>query len=265
MKISSAEFLAKYQQLFLSGTPGLGAFAYWKMRWLIENGECFYLPEHDCFYVIRDKHLLVYHSPDGQMHLSEQALNQLDCITLPAALYDAVKDSLTGFEASYGWRLRYDFGYQPSQADESAYEAVDFDFTTPEHYVRAAEIIGGEGGWFMADNVRKMTTYPTFDPGLWFFVKDKATQALSAVSISTYEPQVRQTDLDWIFVAPQYHAKGCGRFLIEETIRRCRDKSDDICVAGEEAFYRKCGFVDHGLWVWAPKDGYQFHAPGMQP
>ena len=54
-------------------------------------------------------------------------------------------------------------------------------------------------------------------------------------------------------------------FLIEQTIERCKDKSNDICVGGTVEFYRKCGFYDYELWVWAAKDGYQFSAPIIQP
>jgi len=234
------------------------------MKWLIENGETFYLPEYDCYYMIRDKHLLVYHSPDGKMHLSLDELNGLDCISLPADLYDSIKEGLIGFNASYSWSLRYDFDYQPKETGSSPYEAVNFDFSNEQHYKRVAELIGdGNDDWFNVKNVRKMTTYAAFDPSLWFFVRDKATQTLAAISISAYDAEVKQADLDWIKVAAEFQGKGCGRFLIEETIRRCMGKSTDICVAGTVDFYRKCGFVNSGYWVWASKEGYQFRAAGI--
>ena len=266
MKISASDFLEQYKKLFLARTPGIAAFAYWKIKWLIENGETFYLPEHGCYYMIRDKHLLIYYSPDNQMHLSVDELSRLECISLPAVLYDSIKEKLVGFNASYDWGLSYDFNYQPKEYSLSLYEAVDFDFSNQQHYERAAKIInGGNDDWFSVKNVEKMTTYPTFDTSLWFFVKDKATQDLAAISISAYDTEVKQTDLDWIYVATEFQGKGCGRFLIEETIRRCKDKSENICVGGAVDFYRKCGFVDSELWVWAPKDGYQFKAIGIQP
>ena len=265
MKISTDEFLEKYKQLLLAQTQGIAAFAYWKMKWLIENGETYYLPEYDCYYMIRNKHLLIYYSPDNKMHLSTDVLNGLDCISLPAVLYDSVKENLTGFNASYDWGLSYDFDYRPKGHNVSPYEAVDFDFSNQQHYERAAAIIGGTDGWFTVGNVKKMTTYPTHDSALWFFIKDKATQDLAAISISTYDTEIKQTDLDWIYVAPEYQGKGCGRFLIEETIRRCKDKSQNICVGGAVEFYKRCGFVNSELWVWAPKEGYQFRAAGIQP
>lgn len=265
MKISASEFLAQYKKLVLARTPGIAPFAYWKMKWLIENGETYHLPECDCYYMIRDKHLLMYIAPDNQMHLSADELNGLECISLPAALYDSVREHLTGFGASYYWGLKYDFQYQPKESGSSPYEAVDFDFFNQRHYERAAEMIGGDNGWFTVENVKKMTTYPAFDPSLWFLIKDTVTQDYAAISISAYDAEVKETDLDWIYVAPEYQGKGCGRFLIKETIRRCKNKSNNICVGGTVEFYRKCGFVNSELWVWAPKEGYQFKAAGIQP
>jgi len=265
LKITADNFLKVYQRLFLANTPGIAPFAYWKMKWLIENGDTFYLPEYGCYYMVRNKHLLVYYSPDGKLHLPMEELNSLDCISLPAALYDSVKEYLNGFTASYDWGLRFDFGYHPKENSLSVYEVVDFDFSDRQHYIMAANIIGGADGWFTVENVKKMTIYPSFDPTLWFFIRDKTTQDLAAISISSYDAEVKQTDLDWIYVAPDYQGKGCGRFLIEETIQRCKNKSNSICVGGTVEFYKKCGFIDYELWVWASKEDYQFKAEGIQP
>ena len=208
----------------------------------------------------------MYYSPDNRIHLSVQELNRLDCISLPTAMYDTIKENLEGFNPSYGWGLRYDFGYQPKVRISTQYEAIDFNFDDSVHYAKAAEIIcGGNGDWFNDKNVKKMTSYSAFDSTLWFFVRDKATEDLAAISISAYDTYVRQTDLDCIYVAPAYQGKGCGRFLIEETIRRCKGKSESICVGGAVEFYRKCGFVDYESWAWSPKEGYQFKAVGIQP
>lgn len=265
VKIPSVEFIEKYKQLLLAQTSKVELFAYWKMKWLIENSEVFHLSSHDCYYVVYGNHLLLYYSPDNQLHLSAQELNKFDCISLPASLYDTVKENLVGFSPSYGWGLRYDLNYRPKGQTQPQYKAVDFDFANPSHYTKAAEIIRGDSDWPTEKNIKKMTTYLAFDPTLWFFVEDIATQDLAAISISAYDAEVKQADLDWIYVAPAYQGKGCGRFLIEETIRRCKDKSDSICVSGTVDFYRKCGFVNHELWAWAPKEGYQFKADGIQP
>lgn len=265
MKIPVEDFQQNFKELFLAKTPYITTLAYWKMKHLIEDGETYYLPEHNCYYLIRDKHLLVYHSPDQELHISIEELNSLDCISLPADMFDKIKDKLVGFHENRAWGLRYDFCYEPPKQQSTRYEAVNFDFQNTDQYKKAAEIINGGSDWLTEKNIEKMTGYSAFDPSLWFFVKDTASRELVAISISAYDGEVRQTDLDWIYVSPPYQGKGAGRFLIEETIRRCKDKSDDICVGGTVEFYRRCGFYDYEQWVWASKEGYQLNAPKIQP
>jgi GNAT superfamily N-acetyltransferase len=265
MKIPVKDFLQRYKEMFIAKTPYISTLAYWKMKHLIEEGETYYLPEYSCYYMIRDKHLLVYYSPDHKLHISIDELNTLDCISLPAEIFDTIKDKLVGFCVKRAWGLRYNFYYEPPKQLNTRYEAINFNFFNMDHYKKAAEIINDGSGWLTEKNIERMTEYSAFDPSLWFFVQDTISQELVAISISAYDSEVKQTDLDWIYVSPLYQGRGAGRFLIEETIRRCKDKSDDICVGGTVEFYRRCGFYDYEQWVWASKDGYQLNAPKIQP
>jgi GNAT superfamily N-acetyltransferase len=244
-------------------------FAFWKMWALIQEGEAFYLPKHDCYYLTRQKHLLYYYSPDGLCHIPADELNTLDAVSLPISIFEQVKDQLHGFEIHDGWSLRYDNNYSPDIQASPSYSALNFNFEDETHYRLAANIISGdESGqstWMTSNGIHRMAKFPAFDPALWFFVYDNALKKSVAVSISAYTPEVRETDLDWIFVLPAYHGKGAGRFLINETIRRCRPKSDIIRVGGTVEFYRKCGFTDDTLWIWATKPGYDFTADSIQP
>jgi len=52
MKISNVKFLIKFKELFIAKKSYIATFAFWKMQYLIENGETFYLPEYDCYYLI---------------------------------------------------------------------------------------------------------------------------------------------------------------------------------------------------------------------
>lgn len=239
--------------------------AFWKMRALIRDGEAYELPEHDCHYMVQNRHLLYYSAPDGKCHLSVDELNALNAISLPVSVFDQVREKLNDFQIGEGWILRYDFSYEQPKPDASAWEALDFDFGDDAHYRAAAAIIAGDGGWMTATRVRRMTAFSAFDPSLWFFVRDKSDGTLAAVSISAYSPEVRETDLDWIFVRPDRQGMGAGRFLIGETVRRCAEKSDLIRVGGTEEFYRHCGFVGDTRWVWAVKPGYAFRCPEIQP
>lgn len=267
-RIDSATLEKYLKSLYPRECTKSAPFAFWKMQALIRDGETYYLPQYDCLYMIRDKHLLLYSSPDGICHIDPDELNLLDGISLPASLYDKVKDNLHGFDAHYGWCLTYDMEYRELQGNYMRYSAADFDFNNEAHYETAAKIIcGGDAGnmWMTPQNVKRMTSFSAFDPSLWFFVYDNESCDNVAVSISAYSPEVRETDLDWIFVLPEHQGKGAGRFLITETIQRCRDKSDIIRVGGTEEFYRRCGFSNDTLWVWAVKPGYSFTCRAIQP
>jgi Predicted acetyltransferase len=257
----------KIKQLLRDSYPKdctkIAPFALWKMDAIIDGGEAYYLSEYDCCYVIYNNHLLFYSSPDDMCHIPISELNKLDAISLPDHLFNQMKDELHGFNVDFGWLLTYDFNYIPPLIPDNRYSAVDFDFTNEGDYQCAANIIGSS--WISAEQVRRMTEFTAFDPSLWFFVYDNKSDKKIAISISTYSPEVRETLLDWIFVLPDYQGKGAGRFLINETIARCKEKSDLICVGGTVEFYRRCGFVDNTLWVWATKPDYDFICEAIQP
>lgn len=268
-KIDSAILLALLKRQYPAHCSETAPFAFWKMKALIEDGDAYCIPGCGCHYLIRDNHLLYYSAPDGRCHIPLSELNALSAISLAAKIYDQIKHDLAGFEVNYGWGLRYDPAHRRMETDFTGYEAVDFDFGNEAHYDRAAKIIAQDenssGEWMNAARVRRMTAFSAFAPSLWFFVRDKASGKLIAISISAYSREVRETDLDWIFVLSEYQGKGAGRFLIEETIRRCRDRSNVIRVGGTADFYRKCGFVNDVLWVWAVKPGYRFTCETIQP
>ncbi len=220
------------------------------------EGEAFYLPEHDCYYAIRDKQLLFYHSPDGVCHIASDELNALECIHVDMELFDTFKDKLVGFNINSGWSLFYDFDYTPKGVSGN-YAAVDFDFNNEQHFLAAARIInGGEDGDINPERLRRWTKFPTFDPSLWVLIEDTHTHNPVAVGVCTYHKQAKETDLDWIYVLPEYHGKGAGRFLIEEIIRRSIHRSAVIRVGGLEEFYLRCGFYCKKQWAWVVKPGF---------
>ena len=270
MKIDMMKFLEKQRALYSLNTPGYyAALALWKIEKLCEDAEAFYLPEHDFYYVIRNKHLIAYYSPDDRCHIPISELNSLDCISMKAVMFDTIKDNLSGFEISYGENLHYDKNHIPPVLADNTFEIAAFDFSNNEHYETAANLINGLSGNFTCANIEKIKTNyiscSVFDPSLWFFVRDKQTKMLIGIAISTYQESVKETLLDWIFIHPEHHGKGAGRFMIQEIIRRSLDRSDIIQVGGTVEFYKRCGFYTKRVDVWAAKPGYSFCAPSICP
>lgn len=265
MRIDMNRFQKKHSEIYFSDSSGCAPFAFWKMQKLCEDGEAFFIPKYDCYYVVRNKHLLIYSSPDNQCHIPIEELNSLDCISMKADIFNTIKDKISGFQVSYDECLYYDKCYKPNTVTKKRFNVIEFDFSNENHFKIAAEIINQKGDFFKADNIKKMTTFPTYDPKLWFFVQDDVSRELIGIAISTYHPDVMETDLDWIYIRTKQHGQGAGRFMIEEIIRRSTDRSRVIRVGGTVEFYKKCGFFSKELWTWAAKPGYSFYAPSIQP
>jgi GNAT superfamily N-acetyltransferase len=257
MKIAMEQFQQQFLRLYASDTSQYTPFALWKVQKMTAEGEAFYLADYDCYYVIRHKQLLFYTSVDKKCHIPAEQLNTLDMIVMNAAIFDTVKDQLEGFNNSYCWTLYYDFNCQVTLNPLKQYEVVDFDFTDDRHFQSAADIINGDAdGGLHSLRIKKWTTIPSFDPSLWFFIRDTTNQKLISIGISTFHKEVKETDLDWIFVLPAYQGKGVGRFLIDEIIRRSAYRSSVIRVGGVDEFYKKCGFFEKECWGWAIKPGF---------
>jgi len=277
MKIDITEFIELNRQLYLSDAPGYSAaFALWKMEKHCEDAAAFYLPEHGCYYVIKNNHLLIYYSPDGLCHIPIDEMNSLDCISLKASMFDPIKDKLTGFKVSYYEGLRYNKSYVPPVLTGDMFDVAEFNFSNEEHYDLAAKCIDGLDGEFTgahgeftgAHIKRIKANYEScsvFDPSLWFFIRDKQSKKLIGNAISTYQKSAKETLLDWIHILPAYQGKGAGRLMMQETIRRSLDRSDIIQVGGTVEFYKKCGFCAHEIGVWAAKPGYSFYGPTICP
>ena len=259
------DFLKVHKSIYRMDSSGYAPFAFWKMEELCRDAEAFYLPAYNCYYIIRNKHLLVYYSPDNQCHIPTEELGGLDCISMKASIFDTVKDDLDSFNVSYAECLYYNHEYNQPRID-SDFVITEFDFTNEDHYRIAAKIINqNDGDFFQAGNIKKMTTFPVFNPHLWFFVRERTSKELIGIAISTFHADVKETDLDWIYILPQHQGKGAGRFMINEIMKRSVSRSNVIRVGGAVGFYKKCGFYCKEKLVWAAKPGYSFYAPSIQP
>jgi len=276
MKIDMSVFQKIHRELYCSNSPGYsGALAFWKLEKLCDDAEAFYLPEYGCYYVIRNKHLLIYYSPDALCHIPIEELNSLDCISMKAEMFDTIKHKLPGFNVNYGENLHYDKNYVPPAFSSDMFSIVEFNFSNEEHYEIAAKCINGleeftdTAGNFTDAHIKRIKanyiSCSVFAPELWFLIQDKQTKKLVGSAISTYQKCVKETLLDWIYILPQYQGKGAGRFMMQEIIRRSIGRSDIIQVGGTVEFYKKCGFYTKKVDVWAPKPGYSFHAPSICP
>lgn len=207
------------------------------MKALAEKGECYYQPEYDSYYAVYQNMLFAYVSKDNKVHLSEKEINNFDCITLEKTLFDSIADEIQEFNINIGYKLHYDFSYVPMTVDSFKWELVAFDFNDSSHFNQASIMINqGAGDWILPEGVKKISREPVFDSSLWFFAREVESKKLVGIAISTYDSTMKETDIEWFYILPEYHQKGVGRFLLDETIKRSKDRSVDIRVGGTNEF-----------------------------
>jgi 8-oxo-dGTP pyrophosphatase MutT (NUDIX family)/GNAT superfamily N-acetyltransferase len=106
-----------------------------------------------------------------------------------------------------------------------------------------------------AEEVLKWTRYPVHDADLWVFIYDEASDKPVALSIADFDETIGEGALEWIQVLPEMRGQGFGTLIVNELLRRLKDRANFVTVSGEcdnptnpEKLYRKCGFEGDEIW-----------------
>lgn len=264
MRISKEEFIdVLFHDCSVSRTH---PFAFWKLKALAMHGETYYLPETGCYYGVYDGFLFRYISKDGKCHLPAGELNQFRCIAMTEEMFQSIQDKLEGFQITTRYKLHYDYDHPFPPAYHNFYVYVPFEFPCDSQFTLAAQFINqGKGERMGLENMKKMTYEPVFDSGLWLFVRRRPDKMIVGAGIATYDPELEETDIEWLYVHPVLQHQGAGRYLLGEILRRSKYRSKDICVSEPHEFFKRCGFVEREATVYASKEGYTLYAPFIQP
>jgi GNAT superfamily N-acetyltransferase len=202
--------------------------------------------------------LVFYGSQDrDRVLLRPEDLRALDFLVLHEDFYRVIAGELAGCRVQTSRPLIYEAAAPPPVAPNAAYAVIPFDFDEDGADATAAALINRcyEGHHHTAAEVAGWREQPAFDPALWLWVRHKTTGEPAGLGISTYQPAIRETYLDWIQILPSHHGRGLGRMLVGETLRRALPKSDITRVTGiADAFYKKCGFVNRETWYVITRD-----------
>lgn len=105
------------------------------------------------------------------------------------------------------------------------------------------------------DEVLKWTNYPVFNPDLWVWIVDKATNEYAGLGIAELDASIGEGSLEWIQILPKYQSQGLGKALITNLLLKLKALAKFITVSGEvdnkyhpENLYRKCGFYGDDVW-----------------
>ena len=237
--------------------PQKFGFAFWKYRELLKSADLFKEVVNGRIYMfaINKNRLIYYWSEDNHMVIPKNRLMDFDLLYI----HEKYIDSITGLKETHdindGIALIYDKYFKENRINK-CYYVDSFNFNSIDDYINAADIINNStsgGGNMTPEKIKEFTKLPVFDRNLWIFVKEKETKKPVSIGISIYDKDIHEAELEWIYVQPDHHGKGVGRMLIQEIVRRAKDKSDIIRVGGiADDFYVKCGFkikTDPWLWV----------------
>lgn len=90
---------------------------------------------------------------------------------------------------------------------------------------------------------------------LWIAVRHDATGQIVASGIAELDREIVEGALEWIQVSSAHRGAGLGTFIVQELLRRLRDRADFVTVSGRcdhpdrpERLYRKCGFSGSDIW-----------------
>lgn len=261
IKYTRINFIEKAEKIYTASPQKFG-FAFWKYRELLKDAQIFdeAIDQITYMYAINDNRLIYYWSEDENLIIPRDELSKFDLIYI----HSKYKNSLRHLEGSHdinlGNALIYNSNYQKDIDNDSFYvETVDFNESRLFKII--ADIINnssfGTDIFLSPDYIQKLIFLPVFDPNFWILVFEKQSKTPVAAGICIYDSKIKETEIEWLYVHKEYHGLGIGRMLINEIIRKAKDKSNLIRVGGvADEFYIKCGFgLKTDEWMWIKRKG----------
>lgn len=106
------------------------------------------------------------------------------------------------------------------------------------------------------EQISSWTATKVFDNDLWLFIYDINSNKPIALGIADYDTGIKEGSLEWIQVLQSYRGSGLGVTLVNELLRRLKEKGAKfVTVSGKvdnvtkpEQLYRKCGFTGNDIW-----------------
>lgn len=254
--MSTEEFLKAVRSKYIKDPFGVSGFAFWKIEDRISKAETLQLnrPEiGECLYAVTNQKLVFYWAENNSpfiIPLSE--LREYKLLSLHSRFEEAVRNLEETHHINAYYPLSYEQDSVWNERTNNNICIVTIDKKNTNSLADIADIINETmNGNLSPKSIETWIESRVYTPNLWVGAIDKKTNDLVGVGISTYNPTVKETDLDWFYVRKDYQGCGVGRILVQETISRCRKKSRIIRVAGmADEFYEKCGFVQKDRWYY---------------
>ncbi len=252
--VNPQDFLIVVQSKYKQNPYGISGFAFWKVAEQIHRADAYRIGDshnNECLYAVVNGKLVFYWTENSKPFLIP--LDEVEKFNLLSLhyRYEHVVEALEETHTINQYCPLSFSGYPNSKrVRNDDFCMVTLDTKNPQVLAAIADIINeSTNGNFTSQSIEKWTEIRVFDPDLWIGAFDKKSNHMVGFGISTYNPTVQETDLDWFYIHENFQGKHIGTMLVQETISRCRRKSCEIRVAGmAEEFYMKCGFVRRDSW-----------------
>ncbi|MGD9092333.1 MAG: GNAT family N-acetyltransferase [Anaerolineales bacterium] len=250
------EFIKAVRLKYIKDPIGVSGFAFWKIEDQLLKASTFQLnkPEvGECLYAYINQKLVFYWAEnDKPFVIPLRELREYKLLSLHNRFEEAVGGLKETHNINAYFPLKYDQGATRNARKNDNIHIVTLNMKNTNNLADVANIINETTNRnFTSKSIEAWTESRVYAPELWIGAIDKRTGDLVGVGISTYTPEVMETDLDWFYIREDYQGCGIGTMLVRETISRCRKKSHIIRVAGvADEFYKKCGFIRQDKWYY---------------
>jgi predicted N-acetyltransferase YhbS len=258
-EVNPKDFLKVVQSKYKQNPYAISGFAFWKVEEQILRAVTYQIADshnNECLYAVINGKLVFYWTENTKPFLIPlEDLEKFNLLSLHhryGYVVKALKESHTMNEYS---PLSFS-GYPNSKSViNDDFHMVTLDSNNPQVLSAIADIINeSTNGNLTSKSIEKWTEISVFDPELWIGAINNKSNDMVGIGISTYNPSVHETDLDWFYIRKNFQGKRIGTMLVQETISRCIKKSREIRVAGTaDEFYVKCGFVPRDSWYYLTK------------
>ena len=90
-----------------------------------------------------------------------------------------------------------------------------------------------------------------YDKDLWIAIKDVNNNKIIGSIIASFDKDIKEAYIEWLQISKEYRCLGLGFLLVNELLRRLKNKAKFVTVSGDVnnpyhplSLYQRCGFGD---------------------
>lgn len=99
------------------------------------------------------------------------------------------------------------------------------------------------------EDLMKYQNSIVYDKDLWIAIKDKRNNKIVGSIIASFDKDIKEAYIEWLQISKEYRNKGLGFVLVNELLRRLKNKAKFVTVSGDVnnpyhplSLYQRCGF-----------------------